>query len=61
MERLAHEQHRQSARGLTSQDMTLRPGDIVLCGTSVGAGSMKSGSTLYVEIAGIGKLTNRFE
>lgn len=44
-----------------SHDMTLNPGDIILCGTSVGVGSMKPGSTVEVEIAGIGKLTNRFE
>jgi 2-keto-4-pentenoate hydratase/2-oxohepta-3-ene-1,7-dioic acid hydratase in catechol pathway len=46
---------------LISQDMTLLAGDIILCGTSVGVGSMKSGSTVEVEIAGIGRLTNRFE
>jgi 2-keto-4-pentenoate hydratase/2-oxohepta-3-ene-1,7-dioic acid hydratase in catechol pathway len=44
-----------------SHDMTLHPGDIILCGTSVGVGSMKPGSTVEVEIGGIGKLTNRFE
>lgn len=46
---------------LISQDMTLYAGDIVLCGTSIGVGSMKPGSTVEVEIAGIGKLSNRFE
>jgi 2-keto-4-pentenoate hydratase/2-oxohepta-3-ene-1,7-dioic acid hydratase in catechol pathway len=46
---------------LISQDMTLHPGDIILCGTSVGVGSMKPGSTIEVEIAGIGRLTNSFE
>jgi 2-keto-4-pentenoate hydratase/2-oxohepta-3-ene-1,7-dioic acid hydratase in catechol pathway len=46
---------------LISQDMTLYPGDIILCGTSIGVGSMKPGSTIDVEIAGIGKLSNRFE
>jgi 2-keto-4-pentenoate hydratase/2-oxohepta-3-ene-1,7-dioic acid hydratase in catechol pathway len=46
---------------LISQDMSLNPGDIILCGTSVGVGSMKPGSTVEVEIAGIGKLSNRFE
>ena len=45
---------------LISQDMTLEPGDLILCGTSVGAGSMKPGSTIEVEIAGVGRLTNRF-
>ena len=46
---------------LISQDMTLEPGDLILCGTSVGVGSMKPGSTIAVEIAGVGRLTNRFE
>ena len=46
---------------LISKDMTLLPGDVILCGTSVGVGSMKPGSTVEVEIAGIGKLSNRFE
>jgi len=44
-----------------SKDMTLFAGDIILCGTSVGVGSMKSGSTVEVNINGIGKLVNRFE
>ncbi len=44
-----------------SQDMTLEPGDLLLCGTSVGVGSMRPGSTVVVEIDGIGKLSNRFE
>lgn len=43
-----------------SQDMTLNPGDVILCGTSVGVGSMKPGSNVEVEIAGIGRLSNRF-
>ncbi|MBI2771193.1 MAG: fumarylacetoacetate hydrolase family protein [Burkholderiales bacterium] len=46
---------------MISQDMTLYPGDIILCGTSVGVGSMKPGSTVEVDIAGVGRLTNRFE
>lgn len=46
---------------LISQDMTLYPGDLILCGTSVGVGSMKPGSTVEIEIEGIGKLSNRFE
>jgi 2-keto-4-pentenoate hydratase/2-oxohepta-3-ene-1,7-dioic acid hydratase in catechol pathway len=44
-----------------SRDMTLSPGDLILCGTSVGVGVMKPGSTIEVEIAGIGKLSNRYE
>ncbi|RZL86182.1 MAG: DUF2437 domain-containing protein [Variovorax sp.] len=45
---------------LISRDMTLHPGDVILCGTSVGVGSMKPGSLVEVEISGIGKLGNRF-
>jgi 2-keto-4-pentenoate hydratase/2-oxohepta-3-ene-1,7-dioic acid hydratase in catechol pathway len=44
-----------------SFDMTLNPGDMICCGTSVGVGVMKPGSTVEVEIEGIGKLVNRFE
>ncbi|WP_194715865.1 fumarylacetoacetate hydrolase family protein [Noviherbaspirillum soli] len=46
---------------MISRDMTLYPGDMILCGTSVGVGSMKPGSIVEVEIGGIGKLRNRFE
>ena len=46
---------------LISQDMTLYPGDMIACGTSVGVGSIKPGSIVEVEIGGIGKLRNRFE
>jgi 2-keto-4-pentenoate hydratase/2-oxohepta-3-ene-1,7-dioic acid hydratase in catechol pathway len=46
---------------LISKDMTLDPGDVLLCGTSIGVGSMRPGSTIEVEIDGIGKLKNRFE
>ncbi len=31
---------------LVSRDMTLEPGDVIACGTSVGVGSMKPGSTV---------------
>jgi 2-keto-4-pentenoate hydratase/2-oxohepta-3-ene-1,7-dioic acid hydratase in catechol pathway len=44
-----------------SQDMTLEPGDVICCGTSVGVGSMKPGSDVAVTIEGIGTLANRFE
>lgn len=44
-----------------SNDMTLFPGDVILCGTSIGVGSMKPGSTVEVNINGIGTLRNRFE
>jgi 2-keto-4-pentenoate hydratase/2-oxohepta-3-ene-1,7-dioic acid hydratase in catechol pathway len=46
---------------LISQDMTLDAGDVILCGTSIGVGSMRLGSVVEVEIDGIGKLSNRFE
>ena len=46
---------------LISADMTLYPGDVILCGTSIGVGSMKPGSDVTVEIAGIGALRNRYE
>ena len=43
-----------------SLDMSLLPGDVILCGTSVGVGSMKPGSLVEVEIEGIGRLANRY-
>jgi 2-keto-4-pentenoate hydratase/2-oxohepta-3-ene-1,7-dioic acid hydratase in catechol pathway len=46
---------------MISQDLTLLPGDIVSCGTSVGVGSMKPGSTVEVRIEGIGSLRNTLE
>jgi 2-keto-4-pentenoate hydratase/2-oxohepta-3-ene-1,7-dioic acid hydratase in catechol pathway len=46
---------------LISRDMTLHPGDVICCGTSVGVGSMKPGSTITVTIEGIGTLANRYE
>ncbi len=41
-----------------SGDMTLYPGDLIACGTSVGAGAMKDGWTVRVEIDGVGVLEN---
>jgi 2-keto-4-pentenoate hydratase/2-oxohepta-3-ene-1,7-dioic acid hydratase in catechol pathway len=47
---------------LLSHDMTLLPGDVIACGTSVGVGSMKEPSnTIEVTIEGIGTLSNVFE
>ena len=46
---------------LISQDITLEPGDVIACGTSVGVGSMKPGSTVSIHIDGIGTLSNRYE
>ncbi len=41
-----------------SYDMTLLPGDVIACGTSVGVGSMPDGATVEVAIDGIGTLRN---
>jgi 2-keto-4-pentenoate hydratase/2-oxohepta-3-ene-1,7-dioic acid hydratase in catechol pathway len=43
-----------------SHDMTLEPGDVVLCGTSVGALPMRPGTEIEVEIDGLGVLANRY-
>ena len=44
-----------------SRDMTLLPGDLICCGTSLGVGSLKDGaSTVSVTIEGIGTLSNVF-
>ncbi len=44
-----------------SQDMTLMPGDVIACGTSLGVLPMKLGMEVSVVIDGVGTLTNRFE
>jgi 2-keto-4-pentenoate hydratase/2-oxohepta-3-ene-1,7-dioic acid hydratase in catechol pathway len=46
---------------MISQDITLDAGDVICCGTSVGVGSMKPGSTIEVTIEGIGTLSNRYD
>ena len=44
-----------------SHDMTLLPGDLIACGTSVGVGVMKEPvNTITIAIEGIGELTNEF-
>lgn len=43
-----------------SHDMTLEPGDVIACGTSVGVCGMEDGDTVEVSIEGVGKLTNVF-
>ena len=44
-----------------SHDMTLLPGDLIACGTSVGVGVTKDPiNTVTVAIDGIGELTNEF-
>lgn len=42
-----------------SQDMTLEAGDLIACGTSVGAGPLQDGETVEIVIDGIGRLSNR--
>jgi 2-keto-4-pentenoate hydratase/2-oxohepta-3-ene-1,7-dioic acid hydratase in catechol pathway len=41
-----------------SHDMSLLPGDVIACGTSVGVGSIREGGTVEVAIDGIGTLVN---
>lgn len=43
-----------------SCDMTLEPGDVIFCGTSLGVLPMKSGTTVEVVIDGIGSLSNLY-
>jgi 2-keto-4-pentenoate hydratase/2-oxohepta-3-ene-1,7-dioic acid hydratase in catechol pathway len=44
-----------------SRELTLYPGDIIACGTSLGVLPMRSNTTVEVTIDGIGTLTNTFE
>jgi 2-keto-4-pentenoate hydratase/2-oxohepta-3-ene-1,7-dioic acid hydratase in catechol pathway len=46
---------------LISQDMTLDPGDVIACGTSLGVLPMRPGTIVEVVIDGIGTLRNRYE
>jgi 2-keto-4-pentenoate hydratase/2-oxohepta-3-ene-1,7-dioic acid hydratase in catechol pathway len=43
-----------------SHDMSLEPGDVILCGTSLGVLPMKPGTTVEVVIEGIGTLANTY-
>jgi len=44
---------------MISHDMTLMPGDVIACGTSVGVGSMKQPeNTIEISIEGVGTLSN---
>jgi 2-keto-4-pentenoate hydratase/2-oxohepta-3-ene-1,7-dioic acid hydratase in catechol pathway len=45
---------------LISRDLTLCPGDIISCGTSVGAGSIPASASVDVVIEGVGTLSNRY-
>ena len=47
---------------MVSRDMTLMPGDIISCGTSLGAGPMPDAQNVIdVAIDGVGVLSNRFD
>ena len=41
-----------------SHDLSLMPGDVIACGTSLGVGSIKDGVTVEISIDGIGVLVN---
>ncbi len=43
-----------------SQDMALLPGDLILCGTSLGVLPMKPGTVVEVVIDGLGTLSNTY-
>jgi 2-keto-4-pentenoate hydratase/2-oxohepta-3-ene-1,7-dioic acid hydratase in catechol pathway len=45
---------------LLSREMTLEAGDLVACGTSVGALPLRPGTEVAVTVTGIGTLVNRF-
>lgn len=45
---------------LLSREMTLHPGDLIACGTSIGVLPMRPGMEVSVVIDGIGALTNHF-
>lgn len=46
---------------LISREITLQPGDLIACGTSIGVGTLKPGSVVEIAIDGIGTLKNSFE
>lgn len=45
---------------LLSGDMTLYPGDVIACGTSIGTEPMPRGCTVEIAIDGVGVLRNQF-
>ncbi|MES2036423.1 MAG: fumarylacetoacetate hydrolase family protein [Pseudomonadota bacterium] len=46
---------------MISREMSLFPGDVIACGTSTGAGPMRSGQVVEIVIDGIGSLRNSFD
>jgi len=45
---------------LLSREMTLMPGDLIACGTSLGVKTMRPGCTVEIAIDGIGTLRNHY-
>ena len=45
---------------LISREMTLQPGDLIACGTSLGVLPMRPGMVVEVTIDGIGTLRNTY-
>jgi 2-keto-4-pentenoate hydratase/2-oxohepta-3-ene-1,7-dioic acid hydratase in catechol pathway len=45
---------------MLSKDMTLMPGDLIACGTSLGVLPMKPGTVVEIAIDGVGILRNNF-
>ncbi len=45
---------------LISGDMTLVPGDVIACGTSLGVKTMQPNTTVSIEIENVGTLTNYY-
>jgi 2-keto-4-pentenoate hydratase/2-oxohepta-3-ene-1,7-dioic acid hydratase in catechol pathway len=43
-----------------SREMTLQPGDVIACGTSLGVLPIKPGTLVEVSIDGLGVLKNTF-
>jgi 2-keto-4-pentenoate hydratase/2-oxohepta-3-ene-1,7-dioic acid hydratase in catechol pathway len=44
-----------------SHDMSLLPGDVIACGTSLGIGTIKDGASVEITIEGIGSLVNTLQ
>jgi len=45
---------------LIASEIRLYPGDVIACGTSVGAAELQQGQTIVVDIPGVGSLSNTF-
>ena len=43
---------------LIARDLTLEPGDVIACGTSIGALPMREGNEIEIEVTGVGVLRN---